>query len=49
MAQFEEEEPTLFMVSALVLSNVPNFDFESTEVINDSVIALVSVEPEKEL
>ena len=46
MAQSKEEDPILFMVSASVLSDVLNSDSKSTEVINDSVTALMSVEPE---
>ena len=52
MAQSKEDEPTLFMVSASVLSDVPSFDSKSTEVevIDDGVTTpLVSVEPEEEL
>ena len=52
MAQSEEDEPTLFMVSASVLPDVPNFDPKSTkvEVIDDGITApLVSVKPKEEL
>ena len=52
MARSEEEEPTLFMVSSSILSDIPNFDSKSTEVevIDDGVTApLVSVEPKEEL
>ena len=52
VAQSEEDEPALFMVSSSVLSDVPSFDSKSTEVevIDDSVTApMVSVEPEEEL
>ena len=52
MAQSEENEPPLFMVSASVLSDVPSFDSKSTEVevIDDGVTTpLVSVEPAEEL
>ena len=37
------------MVSASVLSNVPNSDSKSTEVIDNGITALVSVELEEEL
>ena len=37
------------MVSASVLSDVPNFDFKSTEVIDDDITAPpVSVKPKEE-
>ena len=50
VARYEEEGPTIFMVSASVLSDVPNFDSKSTEVIDDGVTTPpVSVEPEEEL
>ena len=49
MAQSEEEKPTLFMVSALVLSDISNSDSKSMEVIDDGVTAPMSVEPEEEL
>ena len=52
MAQSEEDEPTLFIVSASVLFDLPSFDSKSTvvEVIDDGVTApLVSVKPEEEL
>ena len=50
MARFEKEEPTLFMVSTSLLSDVQNSDSKSMEVIDDGVTAPpVSVEPEEEL
>ena len=49
MAQSEEDEPTLFMVTASILPDVPNSDSKSTEVIDDGITAPVSVEPEEEL
>ena len=52
MAQSEEDEPALFMVSASVLSDVPIFYSKSTEVevIDDDITApLVSIEPELQL
>ena len=49
MTQSEEDEPTLFMVTASVLPDIPNSDFKSTKVINDDITAPVSVELEEEL
>ena len=49
MAQSEGDEPALFMVTASVLPDVPNFDSKSTEVIDDGITAPVSVELEEEL
>ena len=54
MAQSEEEESTLFMVSASVLSVFPNFDSKSTKVIDGgaslvSVVGEGSIDPEEEL
>jgi len=48
VAQSEEEEQALFMVSASVLSDVPNFDSKSTEV-TDSVIAPMSIASEESI
>ena len=51
VAQSKEDEPTLFMVTASVLPDVPNPEEElpkSTEVIDDGITAPVSVEPEEE-
>ena len=42
MVQSKEEEPTLFMVTASMLSVFPNFDSKSTEAI-DSGVAWVSL------
>ena len=42
MVQSEEEKPTLFMVTASVLSIFPNFDSKSTAAI-DSGAAPVSI------
>ena len=52
MAQSEEDELALFMVSASVLSDISSFDSKSTEVevIDDGVTApMVSVELELQL
>ena len=49
VAQSEEDEPALFMVTASVLPDVPNSDSKSTEVIDDGITAPVSVEPKEEL
>ena len=52
VAQSEEDEPVLFMVTTSVLPDVPNLEKElpkSTEVIDDGITAPVSVEPEEEL
>ena len=35
MAQSEEDELALFMVTAAVLLDVPNSNFKSTEIIDD--------------
>ena len=37
VAQSEEDEPTLFMVTASILPDVPNSDSKSTEVIDDGI------------
>ena len=47
MAQSEEDDPILFMVSASVLPNVSNSG--SIEVIDDGVAAPLSLKPEEEL
>ena len=49
VAQSEEDEPALFMVTASVLPDVSNSDSKSTEVIDDDITAPVSVEPKEEL
>ena len=49
VAQSEEDEPALFMVTASILPDVPNSNSKSTEVIDDGITAPVSVEPEEEL
>ena len=51
VAQSEEDEPTLFMVTASVLPDVkPEGELpKSTEVIDDGITAPVNVEPEEEL
>ncbi|XP_022967658.1 uncharacterized protein LOC111467102 [Cucurbita maxima] len=51
VAQSEEDEPTLFMVTASVLPDVkPEEELpKSTEVIDDGITTPVSVEPEEEL
>ena len=54
MEQSKEEEPTLFMVSASVLSIFPNFDSKYTKAINGgatpvSIIGEESIDPEEEL
>lgn len=48
VAQSDEEEPALFMVSVSILSDVPNSDSKCMEVIDDGVTAQVSVELEED-
>ena len=54
MAQSEEQEPALFMVSASVLTLFPNSESKSSEAIDDdaasvSVIDEWSIDPEEEV
>ena len=51
VAQSEEDEPALFMVTASVLPDIkPEEELpKSTKVIDDGITAPVSVEPEEEL